>query len=372
MIFSPQIIVTLILLIAPSFLRADSNGNTVYDSYGGWKGIRGVKTGFFHTQKINGKWWIVSPDGNAFFSKGINSVHPPHAQSFQGTEAREVAGLLKSWGMNTAGCWSDPNLIGEGIPLAYRCKIDRTPEREFPDVFDPAWKNEVEQQAKMLCSPFLNNPWLLGYFIDNERPWKHDDQASEFVSLFLMMPPSSPGYLQAAKAKEGGAVAMKAFREKVAELYFKTTADAIHHADPNHMILGCRFAGRPPLGVVAKMKGCSDIISINNYNERPPLPFLETISRAADLPVIVSEFSFKGPAEGLEHNGSGSEKSTQAERALGFRKYAEDLVRQDYCVGYHWFKYADNWQGVLQSDGKPFLELTQEFTAVNGSAESSH
>ena len=40
-----------------------------YDAYGGWKKIQGKKTGFFHTQKVNGKWWIISPEGNVFFSK---------------------------------------------------------------------------------------------------------------------------------------------------------------------------------------------------------------------------------------------------------------------------------------------------------------
>ena len=35
-----------------------------YDAYGGWLQLTGVKTGYFHTQEIQGRWWLVTPDGN--------------------------------------------------------------------------------------------------------------------------------------------------------------------------------------------------------------------------------------------------------------------------------------------------------------------
>ncbi len=43
--------------------------------YGGWKGGPKLKaTGFFRTEKYNGKWWFVDPDGYLFWSAGINCV----------------------------------------------------------------------------------------------------------------------------------------------------------------------------------------------------------------------------------------------------------------------------------------------------------
>ena len=342
-----------------------------YDEYGGWKKIAGQKTGYFHTQKTSGKWWLVSPEGNVFFSKGVNSVHPPFAESFHGG-ADVAAGFLKSWGMNTAGCWSDPDLFKEHVAVAYRLKITGAPSKDFPDVFDPAWRAGVERAAQTLCLPYRNNPWILGYFTDNERPWKHDDKAEDFVKEFLKMPPSSPGYKEALRAKNSGSLAMKSFREKAAELYFRTTAEAVRKADPNHMILGCRFAGTPPLGVVGKMKGYADVISINNYMEHPPVKLLKEMSDAADLPVMVTEFSFKAPAGALPMTGSGPEKPTQTERALGFHEYAREVATQGFCVGYHWFKYGENWQGTLQSDGTPWPELTKAFADLNRSVEQIH
>jgi hypothetical protein len=43
--------------------------------YGGWAaGPQGKATGYFRTEKLNGKWWLVDPDGHLFFSHGIDTV----------------------------------------------------------------------------------------------------------------------------------------------------------------------------------------------------------------------------------------------------------------------------------------------------------
>jgi hypothetical protein len=341
-----------------------------YDAYGGWKHLRAKKTGFFHTEKTGKIWWLVSPEGNVFFSKGINSIHPPRQTVFHEKEAAVAARLLQSWGMNTAGCWSDPALAGESVVVAIRLKTTGGGSTRFPDVFDPGWKDEVENNAREACAPLANNPWILGYFTDNELPWKHEDEAQAFLELFLALPESSPGHQAALRAQQEGSEAVRAFREKVAEIYFNTTAKAFRQADPHHLILGCRFAGRPPINVVAKMKGCADVISLNNYSKLPPVDLLRDMSAAADLPVLVSEFSFKGPAGDLPQIGSGPVKASQAERARGYTDYVHALVGLECCVGYHWFKWGETWQGVLQADAQPWPELTGAFAGLNQGLES--
>ena len=45
------------------------------DAYGGrLDGQALTKTGWFHTQKATGRWQLVTPDGHAFFSLGVNAV----------------------------------------------------------------------------------------------------------------------------------------------------------------------------------------------------------------------------------------------------------------------------------------------------------
>lgn len=45
------------------------------DQYGGWAGGPQLRaTGFFRTEKVNGKWWLVDPAGRLFFSHGVDCV----------------------------------------------------------------------------------------------------------------------------------------------------------------------------------------------------------------------------------------------------------------------------------------------------------
>src|SRR3546814_18607291 len=44
-------------------------------------------TGWFHTQKAAGRWQLVTPDGHAFFSLGVNAVTADGGRSY--VEGRE-------------------------------------------------------------------------------------------------------------------------------------------------------------------------------------------------------------------------------------------------------------------------------------------
>lgn len=49
--------------------------STERDRFGGWKGKQFKATGFFRVEQ-NERWWLVTPEGNAFLSFGINHVEP--------------------------------------------------------------------------------------------------------------------------------------------------------------------------------------------------------------------------------------------------------------------------------------------------------
>jgi hypothetical protein len=66
---------------------ANAAPNTL-DSYGGRLDVHGLsKTGWFHTQKADGRWQLVTPDGHAFFSLGVNAVTADGGRSY--VEGRE-------------------------------------------------------------------------------------------------------------------------------------------------------------------------------------------------------------------------------------------------------------------------------------------
>src|SRR5579864_3574478 len=102
-----------LLAVAALFAGIAHADSADYDRYGGWMKLAGTKTGFFHTQEIDGRWWLVTPDGHVFFSKGVDNVsYRPEAASspkppadLNGWAAATVR-QLRGWGFNTAGAWS--------------------------------------------------------------------------------------------------------------------------------------------------------------------------------------------------------------------------------------------------------------------------
>ncbi|MDP0495673.1 MAG: hypothetical protein Q7Q73_05645 [Verrucomicrobiota bacterium JB024] len=150
---------------------ADSPDIPGYDRFGGWADGPQLKaTGRFRTEKYEGKWYLVDPDGHLFFSLGLNAVEvagsgtytPITAESLEWFEelpspnnwskhgqfynvrkiysggysgrtepgfsflawnlyrkygndwkeqAREITvKRLRSWGINTLGNWSEPEI----------------------------------------------------------------------------------------------------------------------------------------------------------------------------------------------------------------------------------------------------------------------
>lgn len=54
-------------------IAASPEGIPEADRFGGWANGPQLKaTGHFRTEKVNGKWWLVDPEGHLFFSHGVN------------------------------------------------------------------------------------------------------------------------------------------------------------------------------------------------------------------------------------------------------------------------------------------------------------
>lgn len=55
--------------------------------YGGWKnGPKLTATGYFRTEKVNGQWWMVDPEGYLFFSHGPANVRMANTTTFTGVD----------------------------------------------------------------------------------------------------------------------------------------------------------------------------------------------------------------------------------------------------------------------------------------------
>ncbi len=263
----------------------------------------------------------------------------------------------------------------------------------FPDVFDPAFFQLVVKHAADACAPRKDDPWLLGYFIDNELHWGADWRGKDtLLDVYLKMPQDAPGRHRAlsfmtgrgnrsGRALEGD---RDAFLEIVANEYFRITCDAIHKADPNHMILGCRFAGEVDDAVLNAMRDRVDVVSVHSYDRSAPAQTIRHMAQVTGRPVMVTEFSFKAQDSGLPNaHGGGVPVQTQKDRADLFERFTTAAARLPVCVGYHWFEYVDEPKegrfdgeacnyGIIKIDDTPWDTLVTRMTKVNLEAERLH
>lgn len=64
---------------------AQSAGAPGRSRWGGWANGPKLKgTGYFRTEKVDGKWWLVDPDGHVFFSSGIANVRMANLSTVTG------------------------------------------------------------------------------------------------------------------------------------------------------------------------------------------------------------------------------------------------------------------------------------------------
>ncbi len=99
-----------------------------FDRDGGYLGVDLGATGYFHTARYGGRWWLVTPEGHPFWSQGINHVafdgtpdqygvaaYRDAVTAKYGTKAAWATAQvsrMRAWGYNTLGAWSDVDLFG--------------------------------------------------------------------------------------------------------------------------------------------------------------------------------------------------------------------------------------------------------------------
>jgi hypothetical protein len=163
------------------------------DRFGGWTGRQFEATGFFRTEHDGQRWWLVTPEGNAFISFGVNHYHKylwtqdynrAHwVENFGATQPYDPAWLdgyhkaavadCRRLGLNSFGIHTDESLLvppyGPLLPYVRRYEPadlthyrNPTPEN-FVDVFDPAFVARCDAVAREMAKPFADDPMVLGY-----------------------------------------------------------------------------------------------------------------------------------------------------------------------------------------------------------------
>ena len=414
-----------------------------YRAVGPETGIRGRATGFFHVEKIGGVDWAIDPIGRAVILAGVDWCnkrgvwcealgYAPYgrhnATNYASTAewAEETAGRLRDWGFTFLPCGADESMRyrtlahadgADNLYFSHRLcaggpdwrisEYKRAPGTALPNVFYPDFEAACDWWARHRCAHLKDDPWLVGYFIDNELNWRGKTQENLAGGIFDMVaakPDTHPakqallafmqerGLAESGVARSATAQDKREFLRLVAERYFAVTAAAIRKADPNHLVLGCRFAGGPsgvdPVVMEAAAKYC-DVVSFNDY----PLVDIDTGRVAAadrylaahersPAPFLLTEWSFAALDSGLPcTHGAGQRFRTQAERAAAAALYLETILSMPFFVGHSFFRWVDepalgvnkyfpentNY-GLVNERGEPYKELVATFARIQGDA----
>ena len=219
-----------------------------FSRWGGWKAKKiGEATGFFRRHHDGRRWWLVDPDGYAFWSAGVDCVRVDTDARYDGLEtalawlpdpggefadmygARRgrggksinflAANMIRAFGaagwrdkwaavalaeikrlrFNTVGNWSDYEYAGKARfpyvrPLSFRPSRSRLVYRDFPDVYHPEFERDAADYAGQLKDTAAD-PALVGYFLMNEPTWAFSSELPAAGMLYNMGECASRGEL---------------------------------------------------------------------------------------------------------------------------------------------------------------------------------
>ena len=399
------------------------------DSY--IKGKTTTPTGFFQVkQDADGSWLAYDPLGRGFLALGMGSVRyngQPcerlqnkllykinNDKKYKSPKEWEenTRDRLISWGFNTF--YGDAGLRMKGLSRQHFLSVgttmaalgdefditpyERKPCSAFPNVYHPSFKAWCEWRIAEICADDVNNPWVFGYFTDNELAWwgrgagdtglfdaamkkpathhaklairelllKHAngnlEKLNETWGLHLTNSYDLLDMTSLPSVTATQNYLKRAFLEQTAELYFKTIHDAFRKIDPNHLLLGCRFAGintsrHHP--IVWKVAGkYSDVITWNSYipvdlddgvvysemsdKRLPMLTTFTSVYNEAKKPIMITEWSYPALDSGLPcTRGAGQRFFTQWERAKATEIFAQTLLSLPFAIGYDYFMWVD-------------------------------
>lgn len=378
--------------------------------FGGYlDGPRREATGFFRTEKVDGRWWTIDPEGYPYIPMGMTSVRPANHKFSKAVFEEKFADnaawaeatveLLRGLGFTDIGRWSriqNLNEVKNRLPytttLGFMTTFGRrlsltTPsyghakfrENAIP-VFHPDFEAHAFEYAREQVEGLADDPWLLGHFTDNELPMPRD-----LLSRTLSIDADDPalGYnVKEAwrwfRARHGDKASPESVTDEdnldwlahVMDRYYAITTAALKAVTPNHMNLGSRLHGAGPhIPQVLQAAGRHlDIVSVNYYNVwSPSETHLLRWTENSAAPILITEFYVKGEDAAKEWGfdnslGAGWVVRTQRNRGLWYQNYTLRLLESPHVVGWQYFKFIDERNDSNKGILNPRYELYRDLT----------
>lgn len=405
-----------IVSLLPNF-KKDSLANLKINAFGSNLRIRTDATGYFYVKKLEGRWWLIDPDGYAGVNMAVTSINTPASKTGWAFD------MLKSIGFNGAGNFITP----ENLPIKYyndssfekftytrrglgdkgnvgvtssggffqRYQAYRKRFYTFPSsldnnlyvtIMDPEFVSFCDIHASHYVAPYSNERNMLGYFSDNEIAFNQDQ-----LLFFLRDLPETDSNYQSALAfittkgisKETvvnnytsvSNTIKEEYASLIAEYYYKNVSEAIRKYDPNHLYLGSRLNGRPKgiRQVVEAAARYCDVISVNFYDYPTPKEEIVNPSKwgiwTKDKPCLITEFHTKAlePSNVDLQAGAGYMVKTQKDRGVFYQNTCLEVLQSKYFIGWQYFRWMDDdAQAAVSNKGivSPQYEIWTELSSA--------
>lgn len=302
------------------------------------------KNGFFTLDKVDNHWWLISPDGNPFFSIGLNHFDPAslrYPENIHIWEEKYNASTLEwlkksvkpnltKWGFNTMG-WEQEVTVRhwqhsrsftkeelEALDMPYCRMLPFTESHQWEkhtkhyDFFSQEWIDWCDYVARSYCAEVKDDPNLIGYFFSDCPTWIHSRPENEWRG-----PLFDPEKLKTQDGKEE--------LSRMAGQYYKTIHNAIRKYDPNHLIFGDRYEANAPIAmeVINAALPYVDVLSFQDF--RNPALHLDEWFKKTGKPVLLADGAKIKPGEGIYKHTDGHWYENQ----IG------TLYNNPGCVGFH-------------------------------------
>ncbi len=365
----------------------------------------------------------------------VGAVNQLYGQDDSDSFVRSVVQRIRKWNLNTFGAWTAPEFYDQGVYYTELIEFRKVGPcfhsglALLPDVFDPAWRDAADAWARQICEPRKDSRELIGYFTDHELGWAQPpgeqtagivpadtrDERPSLLQICLSLEPSFRAYhaawefvlaprqgdltrlatdwkialinregirqlTQAEKPLKSPGYLHDQYRfaREFARRYFATSASVIRAYDPNHLILGCRFAELPGSAVLAEcVLPNVDVVSIRP--ERESWDRSGQLSFALNgMPVLLTELSWADPGFARAPMRPEKRRLTTIERMLGKGRLGlERVFAHRAIVGYEWARWVDDedeeppfGHGLVHLDDREAREHTELLSDMNARAET--
>ncbi len=359
-----------------------------FDRYGGYLAYEGKATGRFHLETIDGRHFLITPDGHGFISIGVTpTVGLENAKDsrvdflkdeLEGDWDKANQHLLSNfckWGYSSLGYGSHES-TQKLLPYFASCdptetSIWRWKQVEFPDVFGDAWKQEARKTIETMVETFDDNPNLIGIYWTDIPYWDFEYTrhaiGRTWVDAIRELPENAPGKIRYERfLHENGADASdEDFQVLIAREVYSTIGPITRELAPDTLIFGDRYASwAMPWRVIQEALPWIDVVSVQPIVSEFPAETFERLYRETGKPVMICDHqsSFTTP----EHSNiiwNTLPDVASVDRVIA--TYMDEGFSTSFLIGYNRCQYIDRYmarrdklkQGLLQVDGTPYEEL---------------